>query len=49
MNKKCDCPIYCKYCGAKLKKDPVGHYCPTDNCPWRNGTDNCCEEENENN
>ena len=26
--------IYCKYCGAKLKKDPCGRYCPTHNCTW---------------
>ncbi len=30
----CDCPIYCKFCGAKLKRDSVGHYCPTVNCQW---------------
>lgn len=29
---KCQCPIYCRFCGAKLKRDIVGHYCPTDNC-----------------
>jgi hypothetical protein len=39
--KKCDCPIYCIYCGAKLKKDCVGHYCPSTNCQWSFGVDNC--------
>jgi len=39
--KKCSCPIYCKYCGAKLKKDIVGHYCPTENCQWHHGVDDC--------
>ena len=29
--------IYCKYCGAKLKKGPVGKYCPTKNCQWQHG------------
>lgn len=29
--------IYCRYCGAKLRTDPVGLYCPTDNCQWRYG------------
>ena len=27
----------CKYCGARLKKDTVGQYCPTDNCQWHHG------------
>jgi len=31
---KCDCPIHCKYCGAQLRIDQVGHYCPTKNCQW---------------
>ncbi len=26
--------IYCRYCGAKLKRDTVGMYCPTKNCQW---------------
>lgn len=31
----CECPIHCKYCGAKLKRDALGyHYCPTHNCQW---------------
>lgn len=30
-------PIYCKYCGAKLRKDQVGPYCPTKNCQWEHG------------
>lgn len=29
---KCNCPIYCRFCGARLKKDHIGHYCPTANC-----------------
>lgn len=29
--------IYCKFCGAKLKKDLIGLYCPTNNCSWRHG------------
>lgn len=32
--RKCDCPIHCKFCGAKLRRDVVGHYCPTKNCQW---------------
>jgi hypothetical protein len=24
----------CKYCGAVMKKDSVGPYCPTRNCQW---------------
>ena len=43
--KKCDCPVRCKYCGAKLRKDQAGHYCPTDNCQWRYGVDGCTKEE----
>ena len=45
--KKCNCPIYCKFCGARLKKDNVGHYCPTDNCQWEYGVNNCVIEEEE--
>lgn len=29
--------IRCKYCGAKLKKDFIGYYCPTKNCDWQYG------------
>lgn len=29
--------IFCKYCGAKLKRDVVGLYCPTKNCQWQYG------------
>lgn len=29
--------IYCKYCGAKLKRDHIGQYCPTENCDWHQG------------
>lgn len=38
---KCDCPVYCKYCGAKRRRDSVGHYCPTKNCQWHHGYSNC--------
>jgi len=42
MNRpKCPCPIYCKYCGARRQRDPVGHYCPTKNCDWQYGYA-CC-------
>jgi hypothetical protein len=37
----CDCPLYCMFDGARLRRDYVGHYCPTDNCQWRYGIDNC--------
>lgn len=37
----CNCPMYCKYCGAKLRLDAVGHYCPTRNCQWRHGVSGC--------
>ena len=29
--------IYCRYCGAKLKRDSVGLRCPTKNCQWEHG------------
>ncbi len=29
--------IYCRYCGAKLRRDPVGQYCKTKNCQWEYG------------
>lgn len=29
--------IYCKYDGAKLKRDIVGKKCPTKNCHWEHG------------
>lgn len=41
MSERDNCPIYCKYCGAKLKRDPVGHYCPTHNCQWQFGVTDC--------
>ena len=37
----CPCPLYCRYCGAKRKRDRVGHYCPTHNCQWEYGY-KCC-------
>jgi len=45
MRKKCNCPIYCRFCGARLKKDRIGHYCPTYNCQWRYGIPGCTKEE----
>ena len=41
MKSKCGCPIYCRFCGAKLKKDYVGHYCGTSNCQCCYGVDKC--------
>jgi hypothetical protein len=38
---KCECPIYCKYCGEKRRRDFVGHYCPTKNCQWQHGFSTC--------
>lgn len=29
--------MYCRYCGAKLKRDPIGQLCPTQNCQWQHG------------
>ncbi len=29
--------LYCKICGAKLRYDTVGPYCPTKNCEWHQG------------
>jgi hypothetical protein len=31
--------IYCKYCGATLKKDFIGKKCGTRNCQWEFGMD----------
>lgn len=39
------CPIYCRFCGAVLKKDYIGHYCTTSNCTNQYGVDGCNEEE----
>ncbi len=30
---KCKCPIHCKYCGARRRRDSVGHYCPSAKLP----------------
>jgi hypothetical protein len=38
---KCPCPVRCNYCGAKRRRDPVGHYCPTKNCQWEHGYSTC--------
>lgn len=27
----------CKYCGARLRRNSVGLYCPTKNCQWSQG------------
>ena len=40
----CDCPYRCKYCGAKLDYDPVGHLCHTRNCTWEFGVPNCVRD-----
>lgn len=37
----CPCPIYCRYCGAKRRRDFIGHKCPTHNCQWQHGYA-CC-------
>ncbi len=29
--------IYCKYCGARLRRDAIGQHCPTKNCKWEHG------------
>jgi len=39
-------PYRCKYCGAILRRDAVGLYCPTENCQWHHGIDD--EEDGEN-
>ena len=41
MSQKDECPLYCKHCGAKLRLDPVGHYCPTHNRQWQFGAHGC--------
>lgn len=38
---RCPCPLYCKYCGARRRRDATGHYCPTRNCQWSTGY-YCC-------
>lgn len=42
--KKCSCPIYCRFCGARLKRDPVGHLCPSRNCQWEHGVPGCMKD-----
>ena len=39
--RRCNCPTFCKYCGAELKRDPIGHYCPTKNCQFHQGVSTC--------
>jgi hypothetical protein len=39
--KRCDCPVYCRYCGRKRSRDAVGHYCKTRNCQWEHGYKSC--------
>ena len=29
--------VRCKYCGAKLRSDWIGQFCPTKNCQWQHG------------
>jgi hypothetical protein len=31
----------CRFCGARLKQDSVGHYCPTKNCQYQHGVKEC--------
>jgi hypothetical protein len=38
---KCQCPARCNYCGARRRRDAVGHYCPTKNCQWQHGYSTC--------
>jgi len=38
---KCNCPTHCKYCGARRKKDYIGHFCGTNNCQWEHGFKGC--------
>jgi len=39
----CSCAsgVRCRYCGALLSRDMIGHYCPTVNCQWEHGLDEC--------
>lgn len=37
---------YCKFCGARLKIDAVGLYCPTENCQWSLSGPGYDEEDN---
>jgi hypothetical protein len=39
--RRCECPRRCKYCGARLHRDPMGHLCPTRNCQWQHGVPGC--------
>lgn len=39
--KRCDCPDRCRICGSKLRQDSVGHLCPTKNCQFEHGYENC--------
>lgn len=41
----CPCPLYCRYCGSKRRRDSVGHYCPTRNCQWQHGYAGCTVHE----
>jgi hypothetical protein len=33
--------LTCRFCGARLKLDSVGHYCPTKNCQYQFGVKEC--------
>ena len=37
MRKSQNKSIYCIYCGARLRRDAIGQFCPTDNCQWNQG------------
>lgn len=28
---------YCRYCGARLRRDWIGQFCPSENCQWHHG------------
>lgn len=43
MKRACGCPTHCKYDGARLRRDAVGHYCPTRNCQWEFGVPDCMQ------
>ncbi len=39
--RKCGCPSRCQICGARLRRDAVGHLCPTRNCQNRHAYPGC--------
>ena len=38
---KCNCLVYCKYCGRRRSRDSAGHYCKTKNCQQQHGYKGC--------